>query len=193
MRSSIEDFVKSTSGVSNQVIQQFSAELYKKAYERVVKEIVDKRDRIAKQLSKRQPEQLLEQYVSSCVKKIVTTASPVQEEVKAQDVVSALRNAPKDNIPNWQVKKNVATPGAAQGKGKGVQQTKKGKGERQRQAQKQIERQRTRHSREQKPDEEFWQGKEEHTQGSRLWKRKGGKMEARLEENRKGQKPSMTR
>ena len=70
------------SGVSNQMIDQFSADLYKKAYDRVVKEIVDKRERIAKhlkdeaktkeELSKRQPEQLLEQYVSSCVKKIVT-------------------------------------------------------------------------------------------------------------------------
>ena len=95
MRSSIEDFIKSeyidingdrpTSGVSNQMIDQFSADLYKKAYDRVVKEIVDKRERIAKhlkyeaktkeELSKRQPEQLLEQYVSSCVKKIVTTTS----------------------------------------------------------------------------------------------------------------------
>ena len=45
--------------------------------------------------SKRQPEQLLEQYVSSCVKKIVTTASLVQEEVKAQDVVSALKKRPE--------------------------------------------------------------------------------------------------
>ena len=75
------------------MIDQFSAESYKKGYERVVKEIVDKRERIAKnlkdeaktkeELSKRQPEQVLEQYVSSCVKKIVTTASPVQEEVKS--------------------------------------------------------------------------------------------------------------
>ena len=87
MRSSIEDFVKSedidingdkpTSGVSNQVIEQFSAELCKKAYERVVKEIADKRERIAKnhkkeakteeELTKRQPKQLLEQYVSHLV------------------------------------------------------------------------------------------------------------------------------
>ena len=62
---------------------------------------MDKRDRIAKtlkdeaktkeELLKRQPEQLLEQYVSSCVKKIVTTTPEMQEEVKAQDVVSALK------------------------------------------------------------------------------------------------------
>ena len=94
-----------TSGGSNQVIEQFSAELYKKAYGRVVKETVDKPEVKAKnqkdeaktkeELSKRQPEQLLEQYVSSCVKEIVTTASSVQEEVKAQDVVSALKNVPK--------------------------------------------------------------------------------------------------
>ena len=90
MLSSIEEFIKSEdidingdgpmSGVSNQMIDQFSAELFKKAYDRVVKEIVDKRERIAKilkdvaktkeELSKRQPEQLLEQYVLSCVKKI---------------------------------------------------------------------------------------------------------------------------
>ena len=94
MRSSIEEFIKSEdidingdrpmSGVSNQMIDQFSADLYKKAYDRVVRD-VDKRERIAKhlkdeaktkeELSKRQPEQLLEQYVSSCVKKIVTTTS----------------------------------------------------------------------------------------------------------------------
>ena len=58
MRSSTEEFVKSedidingdklTSGVLIQVIEQFSAELYKKAYERVVKEIVDKREKVAK-------------------------------------------------------------------------------------------------------------------------------------------------
>ena len=67
-------------GFLNQVIEQFSAELYKKAYERVVKEIVDKREKVAKilkdeaktkeELSKRQPEQLLEQSVSSRVKKL---------------------------------------------------------------------------------------------------------------------------
>ena len=60
MRSSIEEFVNSedidingdkpTSRVPNQMIDQFSAELYKKAYERVVKEIVDKCERIAKEL-----------------------------------------------------------------------------------------------------------------------------------------------
>ena len=73
MRSPIEEFIKGDrpmSGVSNQMIDQFSAELYKKAYDRVVKEIVDKRERIAKkmkdeaktkeELSKRQLEQLLE-------------------------------------------------------------------------------------------------------------------------------------
>ena len=82
------------------------------------------------ELSKRQLEQLLEQYVSSCVKKMVTTASPVQEEVKAQDVVSALKNVPKGNRKNFQAgyPKNVRTPGAAQGRGKRVQQTKKGNG-----------------------------------------------------------------
>ena len=96
MRSSIEEFVKSedidingdkpTSGVSNPTIDQFPAELYKKAYVRVVKEFVGKRERVAKkredeaktkeEISERQPEQLLEQYVSSCVKKILTTAFP---------------------------------------------------------------------------------------------------------------------
>ena len=60
MRSSIEEFAQSedigihgdkpTSGVSNQMIDQFSAESYKKSYERVVKEIVDKREMIAKNL-----------------------------------------------------------------------------------------------------------------------------------------------
>ena len=90
MRSSIEEFVQSedidihgdkpSSGVSNQMFDQFSAESYMKSYERVVKEIVDKRERIAKnmkdeaktkeELSKRQPEQVVEQYVSSCVKKL---------------------------------------------------------------------------------------------------------------------------
>ena len=79
MRSSIEEFIESEdidingdrpiSGVSNQMIDQFS-DLYKKAYDRVVKEIMDKRERIARhlkdeaktkeELSKRQPEQLLE-------------------------------------------------------------------------------------------------------------------------------------
>ena len=74
------------SGLSNQMIDQFSAELFKKAYDRVVKEVVDKTRKNCKknlkdvaktkeELSKRQPEQLLEQYVSSCVKKIVTTTS----------------------------------------------------------------------------------------------------------------------
>ena len=67
MRSSIEDFVKSedidingdkpTSGVSNQAIEQFSAELYKKAHERVVKEIVDRRERMAKQSERRSKNQ----------------------------------------------------------------------------------------------------------------------------------------
>ena len=77
------------------------------------------------ELSKRQPEQLLKQYVSSWDVRI-----PVQEEVEAQDVVSALQNVPKDNRTNSQAgeSKNVTTPGAAQVKGKGVQQTKKGKG-----------------------------------------------------------------
>ena len=97
--------IKPTSGVSNQVIEQFSTELHKKAYERVVKEIVDKRERIAKnlkdeaktkeELSKREPEQLLEQYVSSWIKQIVTTASLLFDEVKAQDLVSALRKCPE--------------------------------------------------------------------------------------------------
>ena len=145
MRSSIEEFIKSEdidingdrpmSGVSNQMIDQFSAELYKKAYDRVVKEIVDKRERIAKhlkdeaktkeELSKSQPEQLLEQYVSSCVKKIVTTTSLTGEEVKAEDVVSALKNVPKNYRKNFQKgdPKNVTSPRGAQGKGKGVQQT----------------------------------------------------------------------
>ena len=63
MRSSIEDFVKTedtdingdkpTSGVSNQVNEQFSADLCKKAYERIVKEIVDKRERIANKSERR--------------------------------------------------------------------------------------------------------------------------------------------
>ena len=82
MRSPIEEFVKSedidingdkpTSGVSHQMVDQFSAELYKKAKERVVKEIVDIRERIAEnlkdqaktqeELPERHPEQLLEKY-----------------------------------------------------------------------------------------------------------------------------------
>ena len=104
MRSSIEEDIdingdKPYVRVSNQVIEQFSAELYKKAYERVVKETVDKRElQKSQRRSKNQrgaletPEQLLEHYVPSG---IVTTASPVQEEVKAQDVVSTLENVPK--------------------------------------------------------------------------------------------------
>ena len=114
--------------------------LYKKAYDRVVQEIVEKRDRIAKnrkdeaktkeELLKRQPEQLLEQYVSSCVKKIVTTTPEEKGEVKAQDVVSALKQTSKGNHKGSHTNnpKNVSSPGAAQGKGKGVQQTKKSKG-----------------------------------------------------------------
>ena len=133
MRSSIEEFVKSehidingdkpTSGVSNQVIEQFSAELCKKAYERVVKEIVDKRERIAKHLKHE-----AKTKVSSCVKKIVTTASTVQEEVKATDVVSAHKKSRKviARISKRTLQKRD-TPGAVQGKGNGVQQTKKGK------------------------------------------------------------------
>ena len=97
--------IEPTSGVSNQVIEQFSADLRKKAYERVVNEIVDKRERIAKnlkdeaktkeELPKRQPEQLPEQYVSYCVKRIVTSESPVQEEVKAQDVIFSSQKRPE--------------------------------------------------------------------------------------------------
>ena len=180
MRSSIEDFVKSedtdingdkpTSGVSNQVNEQFSANLYKKAYERVVNEIVDKRERIAKhlndeaktqeELSKRQLEQLFEQNVSSCDVRI-----PVQEEVKAQDVVSA--------------------PGAAQGKGKGVQQTTKGKG-------KGKGKPKNKSKGKGQPDGEFWQGKEEHIQGDALEKERG-KHGGKTGGKSKGQKPSMTR
>ena len=121
---------KPTSEVSNQMIDQLSAEMYKKACERVVKDIMDKRERKAKnlkdeaktngELSKSQPEQLLEQYVSSCVKEIVTTASLVQEDVNAQDVVSALKHVSKGRRRNSHVdnSKNVTTLGAAQGKGK---------------------------------------------------------------------------
>ena len=145
MRSPTEEFVKSedidingdkpTSGVSNQMTEQLSAHLYKEAYERV-KEIVDKRERVAKNLkeeeekikevlSKRQPELLLEQYVSSYGNKIVTTASLVQEEVKAQDVLSALKHVSKVSRRNSQAgnSKNVTSLAAAQEKGKGVQQT----------------------------------------------------------------------
>ena len=94
--------------------------------------MVDKRERIARnlkdeaktqeELSKRQPEQLLEQYVSSC-------ASPTQGEVKAADVVSALKNVPKGNRKNFQTgdSENATNPKEAQEKGKGVQQTKEGK------------------------------------------------------------------
>ena len=124
-------------------------------------------------LSKRQPEQLLEQYVSSSVKTIATTESPVQEEVKAQDVVSALKNVPKENHRNSQASKskNVTTPGQPRGKAREFNRRRKARGKA-KASQKQIERQGTRHSCEQKPDEKFWQGKEEHIQGSRLWKRK---------------------
>ena len=166
---------------------------------------MDKRERIAKhlkyeaktkeELSKLQPELLLEQYVSSCVKKMVTTASPVQEEVKAQDVVSDLKNVPKGYRKNSQAcnSKNVTTPGAAQVKGKGLQQTKKGNGKGKDKPKNEIERQGTRHSREQEPDEEFWQRKEEHIQGSRLWKRKKQKKEGKTGGESKGQKISTTR
>ena len=60
----------------------------------------------------------------------MTTASPTQGEVKAEDLVSALKNVPKDNRKNFQTgdsKKNATAFGGAQEKGKGVQQTKKGK------------------------------------------------------------------
>ena len=190
MRSSIEEFIKSEdidingdspmSGVPNQMIDQFSDDSYKKAYDRVVKEIVDKRERIAKhlkdeartkeELSKRQPEQLLEQYVSSCVKKIVKTTSVTDEEVKAEDVVSALKNVPKNKQKGDP--KNVTSPGGAQGKRQRRSADEKRQGERQGQTQEQVEGQRTRYIREQKPDERIWQGKEEIIQGSRLWKRK---------------------
>ena len=53
--------------------------------------------------SKRQPEQLPEQPVSSCVQKIVTTSSPVQEELKAQDVVSTLDHVPNCDLRNARV------------------------------------------------------------------------------------------
>ena len=76
MRSSIEEFVKSEDididgdkpapGVSNQATEQHSANLFQRACKRVVNQIVDKRERIAKnlkdeaktkeELSKRQPE-----------------------------------------------------------------------------------------------------------------------------------------
>ena len=166
MRSSIKDFVKSkdidingdkpTSGVSNQVIEQFSAELFKKAYERVEKEIVEKRERIAKnmkdeakpkmELSKRQPVQLLAQYVPSCVKKIATTASPVQEEVKTQDVVSALKKAPKDNRKNSVTGKSKKrdNPWGSPWERQGSSADEERQEERQRQPQKQIKRPRTR-------------------------------------------------
>ena len=136
MRSSIEEFIKSEdidingdrpmSGVPNQMIDQFSDDLYKKAYDRVVKEIVDKRERIAKhlkdeaktkeELSKHQPEQLLEQYVSSCVKKIVTTTSVTDEEVKAKDVVSALKKVTKNKQKGDP--KNVTSLGEPRGQAK---------------------------------------------------------------------------
>ena len=50
--------------------------------------------------------------------------------MKAEGVVSALKNVPKSNRKNFQKgdPKNVTSPGGAQGKGKGVQQTEKGKG-----------------------------------------------------------------
>ena len=41
----------------------------------------------------------LKKYVSFCVKKIVTTKSVMGEEVKAEDVVSALKNVPKKGDP----------------------------------------------------------------------------------------------
>ena len=62
MRSSIEEFTTSEdidingdrpmSGVSNQMIDQFSAELFKRAYDRVVKEIVDKTQKNCKKTEK---------------------------------------------------------------------------------------------------------------------------------------------
>ena len=193
VRSPIEEFVKSedidingdkpTSGVSHQMVDQFSAELYKKAKERVVKEIVDIRKRIAENLkdeakteedlSERQPEQLHGQHVSSSVKKIVTTASLVQEEVKAQDVVSAVKHVSKGSRRNSNagMPKKCDNPWGSPGGRQRSSADEKRQGERQRQAQKQIEGQRTRHSHEQRPDEEFRQWKEEHIQGSRLWNR----------------------
>ena len=115
----------------------------------------------------------------------------MQEEVKAQDVVSALKNVPKDNRRNSQAgkSKNVTTlwgsPGERQ---EGSSADEERQGERQRQARKQIERQGTRHSREEKPGEDFWQGKEEHIQGSRLWKRKDKRKKWR-QDGRKIERP----
>ena len=123
------------------MIEQLSSDLYRKSYDRVVREIVDKRESLQKQsrdeartkeeLSKRQPDELLELYVSACVKKIATTPSRVQEEVTTKDVVSALKHVSKGDRRNSGVAKpkNVTPPGGAQGRGKGVNLVKKGKGQ----------------------------------------------------------------
>ena len=93
-------------------------------------------------------------------------------------------------IPMTTIQKNVTPPGAAQAKSKGVQQTTKRHGERQRQAHKQDEGQIRRRSHAQRPDEELWQRKAEHMQGSMLWKkeRKDGKWRPDQKGNRKVKK-----
>ena len=213
MRSSIEEFIKSEdidingdrpmSGVPNQMIDQFSDDLYKKAYDRVVKEIVDKRERIAKhlkdeaktkeELSKRQPEQLLEQYVSSCVKKIVTTTSVTDEEVKAEkNVVSALKNVPKGKQKGDP--KNVTSPGGAQGKGKGVLQTKKGKGKGKGKPKNKSKGKGQGTSANKSQTKGSGKGKKKSSKGQGSGKeKKGGKTGGKTGGKSKGQKPSKTR
>ena len=178
------------------------ANLFQRACERVVNQIVDKLERIAKnlkdeaktkeELSKRQPEWLLEQYV------------PVLRDKDCGDNTSARRGectrhgfSPQTRFKRKQTgsnagkTQNLTTPGAAQGEAKKFRQRKR-QGEGPRQAQKQIERQRIRQSYEQDLQEKLWQRKEEHIQRSRLWKRRrkhGGKTGRKS----KGQKPSTTR
>ena len=209
MRSSIEEFIKSEdidingdrpmSGVSNQMIDQFSADLFKKAYDRVVKEIVDKREKIAKklkdeaktkeELSKRQPEQLLVQYVSSCVKKTVTTTSVTGEEVKAEDVVSALKNVTKNNRKNLHKGDpiNVTSPGEPRRKAKAFSR-RKGKGKDKSKGKGQGT------SSNKSQTKEYGKGKKKSSKGQGSGKgRKGGKTGGQTGRKSKGQQPSKTR
>ena len=145
--------------------------------------------------SKRQPEQLLEHYVSSCVKKIVTTASPMQEEVKAQDVVSALKNAQKDNRKNSQTGKskkrdNRGSPGERRRSSADEERP----GERRRQAQKKSKGKGQGTAANKSQTKSSGKGKKNTSKGRGSGRgKKGGKHGGKTGGKSKGQKPSMTR
>ena len=104
-----------------------SEDLHKKSYDRVGKEIVDKRERIAK--SERESEysksgvdktsaqkKLLEEDVSlRAQKKIATSSTPVGNEAKDQDVITAAKYTPRNqNKKKIDLSKDDDSPGVAQ-------------------------------------------------------------------------------